>query len=87
MKMANGFSLERPGYVAVFCVCAGLSFSMMNLAVRGIPLGTAYAVWTGIGVLGTSVVGIVWFGDPTDLPRLALLALLLGSIIGLKLVS
>jgi quaternary ammonium compound-resistance protein SugE len=52
-----------------------------------VPLGTAYAVWTGIGAFGTAVVGIVMFGDPVTLWRLLFLALLIGSIIGLKVVS
>lgn len=52
-----------------------------------IPVGTAYAVWTGIGAAGTVIVGISAFGEPADFPRMLFLALLIGSIIGLKLVS
>jgi len=52
-----------------------------------IPMGTAYAVWTGIGAFGTALVGILWFGDPATTLRLVFLVLLIGSIIGLKLVS
>jgi len=87
MKLSNGFSLERPGYVLAFCACALCSFGMINLAIKGIPLGTAYAIWTGIGVLGTVIIGIVWFGEPTTPARLAFLGMLLISIIGLKLVE
>ena len=87
MKLSNGFSLERPWYVVAFCLCALCSFGMINLAIKGIPLGTAYAIWTGIGVLGTVIIGIVWFGDPTTPARLVFLAMLLISIIGLKLVE
>ncbi len=50
-------------------------------------MGTAYAVWTGIGALGTALVGILWFSDPATTWRLVFLVLLIGSIIGLKLVS
>lgn len=87
MKLSNGFSMERPVYVVLFCLFALCSFSMMNLAIKGIPLGTAYAIWTGIGVLGTTVMGIVFFHDPTDWLRLLFLGMLLVSVIGLKLVS
>jgi quaternary ammonium compound-resistance protein SugE len=87
MKLSDGFSMERPGYVVAFCLCALASFGMINLAIKGIPLGTAYAIWTGIGVFGTVIIGIVWFGDPTTPSRLVFLSLLLVSIIGLKLVE
>jgi len=86
MKLSNGFSMQRPGYVLAFCLFALASFSMINLAIKGIPLGTAYAIWTGIGVLGTVLVGIIWFGDPTTPARLMFMAMLLISVIGLKLV-
>lgn len=87
MKLSDGFSPQRPGHVLAFCLFALASFGMINLAIRSIPLGTAYAIWTGVGVLGTVVVGIVWFDDPTTVPRLLFLSLLLVSVIGLKLVS
>ena len=87
MKLSDGFSLQRPGYVLAFSLCALASFGMINLAIKGIPLGTAYAIWTGIGVFGTVIIGIVWFGDPTTPSRLVFLSLLLVSIIGLKLVE
>lgn len=87
MKLANGFSTDRPGYVLLFCISALLSFSMINLAIKGIPLGTAYAIWTGIGVFGTVTIGIVFFHDPTGWARLTFLSGLLICLIGLKLVS
>jgi quaternary ammonium compound-resistance protein SugE len=68
-------------------VFAALSFWLLSSAMRTIPLGTAYAVWTGIGAVGTAVVGIVAFGDGAKPARLALLALLIVGLIGLKIVS
>jgi Membrane transporters of cations and cationic drugs len=87
LKLSNGFSLSRPGYIVAFTALALASFGMLNKALASIPLGTAYAVWTGIGAFGTVVVGILFFGEPQSLWRLLFLTLLIGSIIGLKLVS
>ena len=56
-------------------------------AIKTIPLGTAYAVWTGIGAAGTTIVGIYFYGEPATTIRMLLLMLLIGSIIGLKLVN
>lgn len=85
MKLSNGFS--RIPYTVGFAVCAILSFVLLNKATTAIPLGTAYAVWTGVGAFGTAVVGIVFFKDPADTWRLVFLTTLIGSIIGLKVVS
>jgi len=85
LRFAEGF--RNPWWTAGFFVCASLSFFFLERAARSIPLGTAYAVWVGIGAVGTALIGIAWFREPTDLPRLALLAVLVGAIIGLKLVS
>jgi quaternary ammonium compound-resistance protein SugE len=85
MKLSDGFTRFWP--TAGFAVFCGASFWLLNLAARGIPLGTAYAVWTGIGAAGTAVVGMVFFRDPVTAGRLVFLALLIGSVIGLKLVS
>jgi quaternary ammonium compound-resistance protein SugE len=62
-----------------------LSFAFMAIALRSIPFGTAYAVWCGIGVAGTVIVGIVTFGEPTTAIRLLCVALIAAGIIGLKL--
>lgn len=85
MKLSNGFT--RWGYVALFAVTAIGSFVLLASAMRTIPLGTAYAVWTGIGAVGTAAVGILLFKDPATVGRLFFLTLLIGSIIGLKIVS
>lgn len=85
MKLSNGFT--RIPYTAAFAVCAILSFVLLNKATTAIPLGTAYAVWTGVGAFGTALVGIFFFKDPADTWRLVFLTTLIGSIIGLKFVS
>ncbi len=66
---------------------ASLSFGLLIAALQVIPLGTAYAVWTGLGAAGTALVGILYYGEPATALRLLFLALLIGSIVGLKLVS
>ena len=85
MKLASQGG--RPWAWAGFGVCAVMSFYFLTRATATIPLGTAYAVWTGIGAFGTALVGILVFGDPSSWVRIGLLALLIGSIIGLKVVS
>lgn len=85
MKLSDNFT--KPGPTFGFLLCATFSFVLLNRAVQTIPLGTAYAVWTGIGAFGTALVGIAFFKDPVGPGRVAFLLLLIGSIIGLKLVS
>ena len=85
LKMSNGFTKLVP--CIAFVISAALSLWLLNRAIQIIPLGTAYAVWTGMGVIGTVVIGIVYFGDPAGAARIILLMILVGSIIGLKLVS
>ena len=62
-----------------------LSMYLLALAARELPIGTAYAVWTGIGALGTAVFGMVLFDEPRDALRLASIALIVGGVLGLKL--
>ena len=85
MKLSEGFTKGR--YVTLFFISVVCSFALLASAMRTIPLGTAYAVWTGIGAVGTAVVGIVFFKDPSTFWRVFFLSLLIGSIIGLKVVS
>jgi quaternary ammonium compound-resistance protein SugE len=85
MKLSDGFS-RWPSTVA-FCACAILSFGLLNKSVTAIPLGTAYAVWTGLGAFGTAIVGIALFKDSADGWRIFFLATLIVSIMGLKFVS
>jgi quaternary ammonium compound-resistance protein SugE len=85
MKLSDGF--KHWGYNVCFAVCALASFGLLNLSTRQLSLGTAYAVWTGLGAFGTAAIGILFFRDPASFARLAFLTMLIGSIIGLKLVS
>jgi quaternary ammonium compound-resistance protein SugE len=85
MKLSDNFSKLWPSLS--FLVCSILSFVMLNRATRTIPLGTAYAVWTGIGAFGTASIGIVFFRDPLTFWRLVFLVGLVGCILGLKFVS
>lgn len=75
--------------VALTCVALAMagSLALLTLAYRAIPVGTAYAVWTGIGAAGTVVMGILLFGEPATFGRLACVGLILAGIIGLKLAS
>ena len=70
-----------------FFIIGFVSFYFLNRSLTGIPLGTAYAVWTGIGAAGTALVGILYYHEPVDAMRLVFLTTLIGSIIGLKFVS
>ena len=77
----------RPGPLAVFLAASVLSFALLVAAIKTVPLGTAYAVWTGIGAAGTAAIGIWFYGEPATAVRLVLLGLLIGSIVGLKLAA
>jgi quaternary ammonium compound-resistance protein SugE len=82
MKLSQG--MTKIPYIVSFCLFAMLSLFCLNKAMVGIPLGTAYAVWTGIGAFGTALIGIVYFNEPTDMLRILMLITLIGSVIGLK---
>ena len=70
-----------------FLICLSISMILLYKATQTLPIGTAYAVWTGIGAVGTVLVGIFVFKEPTDLWRIVFVSTLIGSIIGLKAVS
>lgn len=85
LKYAEGFTRLWPSVLTL--VSMALSVLLLALAVRHLPVGTAYAVWTGIGAVGTVLLGIVLFGEPASLGRLFCIGLILAGIVGLKLVS
>ena len=85
MKLSNNFTVGK--WIAAFVVCIYLSFHFLAEATKTIPMGTAYAVWTGIGAVGTAIIGMAFFNEPTFFFRVFFLLLLIGSIIGLKFVS
>ena len=70
-----------------FFVCLSISMFLLYKATQTLPIGTAYAVWTGIGAVGTVLMGIIFFKEPADFWRLFFITMLIGSIIGLKSVS
>src|SRR3954447_26036332 len=74
-------------WLSGFFICLIMSMSLLYKATQTLPIGTAYAVWTGIGAVGTVIVGIIVFKEPTHLWRIFFLITLIGSIIGLKAVS
>jgi len=85
LKYTDGFSRWLPSAVTIAAIIG--SMWLLALALRGIPVGTAYAVWTGIGVVGTAVLGVVLFAEPATVPRLASIALIVAGIAGLKLTA
>ncbi|WP_218814113.1 DMT family transporter [Rickettsiella endosymbiont of Dermanyssus gallinae] len=84
MKLSEGFT-QIP-YTLGFIIFSCLSLFFLNKALTHIPLGTAYAVWTGIGAFGTALIGMFFFKDPISYLRVFFLILLIGSILGLKFV-
>ncbi|MCQ6558573.1 DMT family transporter [Paenibacillus mendelii] len=65
----------------------GASFSFLALAMKTLPMGTAYAVWTGIGASGGAILGMILYGEPKTLLRILFIAMVLGAAVGLKLIS
>jgi quaternary ammonium compound-resistance protein SugE len=82
LKHTDGFTRLWPS--AVTLLLMGISFALLSIAMRHLPAGTAYAVWTGIGAVGTALVGIAWLGEPATAARLGSLALIVLGIAGLK---
>jgi quaternary ammonium compound-resistance protein SugE len=82
LRFTDGFSRLLPT-VAVL-VIAWWSFYLLAVAMRDIPMGTAYAIWTGIGATGVAMIGILWFKEPASLARLGFIAMIVIGIIGLK---
>ena len=85
LKYTEGFSRLWPSAGTVMAM--GVSMVCLSLAVRAIPIGTAYAVWTGIGAAGAAVVGMILFNEPRDLARLFFIVLIISGVVGLKLSS
>ncbi|AXS81154.1 quaternary ammonium compound efflux SMR transporter SugE [Dechloromonas sp. HYN0024] len=85
MKYTDGFSRLWPSLWTVLGMAA--SVILLGWSLKTLPLGTAYAVWTGIGAVGTAILGIYLFDEPSDALRLACIALIVAGIVGLKLVT
>lgn len=85
LKYTEGFTKLVPTTITVGAMI--ISVALLGLAVRTLPLGTAYAVWTGIGTVGTVIFGIVMLGEPANIVRLGCIALIVIGIVGLKIMS
>ena len=85
LKYTEGFTRLVPSALTLLCMIA--SIGMLGLALKTLPMGTAYAVWTGIGAVGTAILGIVLFGDPAGIARIGCIGLIVAGIVGLKLAT
>jgi quaternary ammonium compound-resistance protein SugE len=85
LRFVDGF--RNIGWTIVFLVSVTVSMAMLELAARTIPMGTAYAVWGGIGALGTVIVGMLWFGEPHTTIRMLLILVIVAAIAGLRLTA
>lgn len=85
LKLSDGFS--RWTWTVSFAVCALISFSLLAEGLKSLPVGSAYAVWTGIGAAGTAIVGMVFLKDPVTTLRLLSIVLIVAGVVGLNLSS
>jgi quaternary ammonium compound-resistance protein SugE len=85
LKYTDGFTRLLPSALTILSMA--VSLGLLGLALKSLPLGTAYAVWTGIGTVGTALLGIWLFGEPAGAVRLAFIGAIIVGIVGLKLVA
>ena len=85
LKYSDGLTRFWPSLAMLMAIA--LSFALLAVALKSIPFGTAYALWTGIGAAGTVIVGMTAFGEPADLFRVSCLALIIAGMVGLKLAT
>lgn len=85
LKQSAGFSKPLP--TVGFLLTLILSMVLLSQAIKMLPVGTAYAIWTGIGAVGTAIVGMLWLGESRDILKLISLVMLIGGIVGLRLTS
>jgi quaternary ammonium compound-resistance protein SugE len=85
LKYTEGWTRLAPSVLTVIGMIA--SFYFLSLALRSLPVGTAYAAWTGIGAVGTAILGMVLFGESRDLIKILCLLLIIGGVAGLRFVS
>ncbi len=86
-KVKETSGSEMYGWFGGFIACVTISMFLLIKAIETLPIGTAYAVWTGIGAVGTALIGILVFKDPVSFWRMFFICTLIGSVIGLKAVS
>jgi len=85
IKYTEGWTRFWPAVITVLAMVA--SFYFLSMALKSIPMGTAYAVWTGIGTIGTVIYGIVYFKEPTDVLRIVCILLIICGIVGLRMLA
>lgn len=85
LKQSNSFTRLYPSIFTLVSMI--ISFYFLSLAVKSLPLGTAYAIWTGIGAVGVVIVGMIFFNEPREITRILFLILIVAGIIGLKLTA
>lgn len=85
LKYTHGFTKLVPSVVTVVGMI--ISFSFLSTALKTLPIGTAYAIWTGIGAVGTVIVGMFFFNEPRDFMRILFILLIVGGILGLKITA
>lgn len=85
LKYTEGFT--RPWPTVGTVVSMAISLSLLGLAMKSLPVGSAYAVWVGVGAVGTAVLGIILFGEPAGAGRMLSVALIVAGIVGLKITS
>jgi len=83
LKYTDSFTRFWPSLLTL--VAMGASFYLLSIAMRSLPVGTAYAVWVGIGAVGTAIIGVVFLGEPASVPRLLSIFAIMIGIIGLRL--
>jgi quaternary ammonium compound-resistance protein SugE len=85
IKYTEGWTRFWPAVITILAMVA--SFYFLSMALKSIPMGTAYAVWTGIGTIGTVIYGIVYFKEPTDVLRIVCILLIICGIVGLRMLA
>ena len=85
LKYTNGFTRLVP--TVLTAISMAISLGLLGLALKTLPVGTAYAVWTGVGAVGTAILGVYLLGEPATVGRLVCIGLIVAGIVGLKIVS
>lgn len=85
LKYSDGFSNKIVSFVTVVVMIA--SFYFLSLSLKNLPIGTTYAIWTGIGIVGTTILGIILFKEPISVIRIICILMILSGIVGLKLIT
>ena len=85
LKYSEGFTKLWPSVITI--VAMAISIYLLAIAMKSLPLGTSYAVWTSIGAIGAVIFGVVFFGESKDLLKIVFIAMIIGGIVGLKVIS